>query len=138
MANDVKQCVHVSLIAFRDGDKILLNRRADTNGTMWEFIGGGIEAGETPHEAIRREIAEEVNYTLSTDDGLQFVDELRITYGDVQATVYCFTAQLPGLDKFSDSDEVFVRDLALFSRDEALELELLPMTRKLLEGGYIS
>ena len=66
--------------------------------------------GETPHEAIRREIAEEVNYTLSTDDGLQFVDELRITYGDVQATVYCFTAQLPGLDKFSDSDEVFVRD----------------------------
>ena len=138
MANDVKQCVHVSLIAFRDGDKILLNRRADTGGTMWEFIGGGIEVGETPHEAIRREIAEEVNYTLSTDDGLQFVDELRITYGDVRATVYCFTAQLPGLDKFSDSDEVFVRDLALFSRDEALELELLPMTRKLLEGGYIS
>ena len=36
MANDVKQCVHVSLIAFRDGDKILLNRRADTGGTMWE------------------------------------------------------------------------------------------------------
>lgn len=138
MANDVKQCVHVSLIAFRDGDKILLNRRADTGGTMWEFIGGGIEVGETPHEAIRREIAEEVNYTLSTDDSLQFVDELRITYGDVQTTVYCFTAQLPGLDKFSDSDEVFVRDLALFSRDEALELELLPMTRKLLEGGYIS
>jgi len=138
MANDVKQCVRVSLIAFRDGDKILLNRRADTGGTMWEFIGGGIEVGETPHEAIRREIAEEVNYTLSTDDGLQFVDELRITYGDVQATVYCFTARLPGLDKFLDSDEVFVRDLALFSRDEALELELLPMTRKLLEGGYIS
>ena len=138
MANDVKQCVHVSLIAFRDGDKILLNRRADTNGTMWEFIGGGIEAGETPHEAIRREIAEEVNYTLSTDDSLQFVDELRIAYSDVQAAVYCFTAPLPGLDKFSDSDEVLVRDLALFSRDEALELELLPMTRKLLEGGYIS
>ena len=137
MANDVKQCVHVSLIAFRDGDKILLNRRADTGGTMWEFIGGGIEVGETPHEAIRREIAEEVNYTLSTDDSLQFVDELRITYGDAQAAVYCFTAQLPGLDKFSDSDEVFVRDLALFSRDEALELELLPMTRRLLEGGYV-
>ena len=137
MANDVKQCVHVSLIAFRDGDKILLNRRADTGGTMWEFIGGGIEAGETPHEAIRREIAEEVNYTLSTDDSLQFVDELRITYGDVQTTVYCFTAQLPGLDKFSDNDEVFVRDLALFSRDEALELELLPMTRMILEDGIV-
>ena len=135
--NAVINKIRVALIAFRDGDKILLNRRADTNGTMWEFIGGGIEAGETPHEAIRREIAEEVNYTLSTDDGLQFVDELRITYGDAQAAVYCFTAQLPGLDKFSDSDEVFVRDLALFSRDEALELELLPMTRMILEDGIV-
>ena len=135
--NAVINKIRVALIAFRDGDKILLNRRADTNGTMWEFIGGGIEVGETPHEAIRREIAEEVNYTLSTDDGLQFVDELRITYGDVQATVYCFTARLPGLDKFSDSDEVFVRDLALFSRDEALELELLPMTRMILEDGIV-
>ena len=135
--NAVINNICVALIAFRDGDKILLNRRADTNGTMWEFIGGGIEAGETPREAIRREIAEEVNYTLSTDDGLQFVDELRITYGDVQAAVYCFTAPLPGLDKFSDSDEVFVRDLALFSRDEALELELLPMTRMILENGIV-
>ena len=108
--NAVINNIRVALIAFRDGDKILLNRRADTNGTMWEFIGGGIEAGETPHEAIRREIVEEVNYALSTDDDLQFVDELRITYGDVQATVYCFTAPLPGLDKFSDSNEVFVRD----------------------------
>ncbi len=135
--NAVINNICVALIAFRDGDKILLNRRADTNGTMWEFIGGGIEAGETPREAIRREIAEEVNYTLSTDDSLQFVDELRITYGDAQAAVYCFTAQLPGLDKFSDSDEVFVRDLALFSRDEALELELLPMTRMILENGIV-
>ncbi len=135
--NAVINNIRVALIAFRDGDKILLNRRADTNGTMWEFIGGGIEAGETPREAIRREIAEEVNYTLSTDDSLQFVDELRITYGDAQAAVYCFTAQLPGLDKFSDSDEVFVRDLALFSRDEALELELLPMTRMILENGIV-
>ena len=135
--NAVINKIRVALIAFRDGDKILLNRRADTNGTMWEFIGGGIEAGETPHEAIRREIAEEVNYTLSTDDSLQFVDELRITYGDAQAAVYCFTAQLPGLDKFSDSDEVFVRDLALFSRDEALKLKLLPMTRMILENGIV-
>ena len=135
--NAVINNICVALIAFRDGDKILLNRRADTNGTMWEFIGGGIEAGETPREAIRREIAEEVNYTLSTDDSLQFVDELRITYGDAQAAVYCFTAQLPGLDKFSDSDEVFVRDLALFSRDEALELGLLPMTRMILENGIV-
>ena len=135
--NAVINNIRVALIAFRDGDKILLNRRADTNGTMWEFIGGGIEAGETPREAIRREIAEEVNYTLSMDDGLQFVDELRIAYGDAQAAVYCFTAQLPGLDKFSDSDEVFVRDLALFSRDEALELELLPMTRRILENGIV-
>lgn len=60
--------MNVALIAFIDVDKkILLNRRADAASEMWEFIGGGIEAGETALEAIKREVMEEVGYSLSEE-----------------------------------------------------------------------
>ena len=37
-------------------------------GGFWEFPGGKIEAGETPADAIIREISEELNCTISCDN----------------------------------------------------------------------
>lgn len=42
----------------RQGDRFLLARQRDTE--QWSLIGGGIEPGETPDEAIIREVAEEL------------------------------------------------------------------------------
>ena len=46
----------------RRGDKYLLGRRpvGKSLGGHWEFIGGKIEPGETPCEAIARECREEI------------------------------------------------------------------------------
>ncbi|WP_374664241.1 NUDIX domain-containing protein [Ramlibacter sp.] len=46
-------------------DKILLARNAAWPGKMYALITGFMEAGETPQDGIRREIAEETN--LETD-----------------------------------------------------------------------
>ena len=49
-------------------DRILLVRFEFPHGTFWATPGGGIEPGETPEEAVRRELAEEAGLT-SVDVG---------------------------------------------------------------------
>jgi 8-oxo-dGTP diphosphatase len=51
----------VAALILRDS-KILVcqRRRDDTHGLQWEFPGGKIEIGETPQEALVRELREEL------------------------------------------------------------------------------
>lgn len=60
---------NVSVIILYDKDKkILLQHRSENAKRMpsyWGFFGGGIEAGETPEQAVKREALEELNYSLS-------------------------------------------------------------------------
>ena len=46
----------------RRGDKFLLGKRplGKSQGEKWEFIGGKIESGETPEQALARECMEEI------------------------------------------------------------------------------
>jgi 8-oxo-dGTP pyrophosphatase MutT (NUDIX family) len=47
----------------REEDRFLLARQRDTE--RWSLIGGGIEPGETPHDAVVREVIEELGVTPS-------------------------------------------------------------------------
>ncbi|HAN09336.1 MAG TPA: hypothetical protein DCP90_01845 [Clostridiales bacterium] len=53
-----------SYIVFYEGDKILLLHRPDGYTNEYSYIGGGIEKGETPDEAVVREVKEELCYDL--------------------------------------------------------------------------
>ena len=59
---------NVAIIILYDQDKkILLQHRAEDAERLpgyWAFFGGGIEAGETPEQAVKREALEELNYAL--------------------------------------------------------------------------
>ena len=59
---------NVAIIILYDQDKkILLQHRAEDAERLpgyWAFFGGGIEVGETPEQAVKREALEELNYTL--------------------------------------------------------------------------
>ena len=51
----------VAALIARRGRVLLSQRRADQSfPLMWEFPGGKVEAGETPEEALTREIDEEL------------------------------------------------------------------------------
>jgi 8-oxo-dGTP diphosphatase len=55
--------VHVAAGALIDGaGRVLITKRADRlhQGGLWEFPGGKLEPGETPEQALARELAEEL------------------------------------------------------------------------------
>jgi 8-oxo-dGTP diphosphatase len=48
-------------IVLQDGRVLVARRRkGDHLGGLWEFPGGKMEPGETPHDALQRELAEEL------------------------------------------------------------------------------
>lgn len=53
-----------------DGDRFLICQRPShkTRGLLWEFVGGKIEPGESPEQALIRECNEELGVTVRVDD----------------------------------------------------------------------
>ena len=53
----------------KDGDRYLVGQRAanKSQGGLWEFMGGKIELGETPEQALARECREELNLEIEDE-----------------------------------------------------------------------
>ena len=53
----------------KDGDRYLVGQRAanKSQGGLWEFMGGKIEPGETPEQALARECREELDLEIENE-----------------------------------------------------------------------
>jgi 8-oxo-dGTP diphosphatase len=68
MSTDAKPMVLVSAVAMIDVDgRVLICQRPKGKqlGGLWEFPGGKVEPGETPEQALIRELKEELNVTIT-------------------------------------------------------------------------
>ncbi len=57
----------------------------------WEFPGGKVEAGETPEQAIVREIREELNASIAVDD---FLVQVEYDYPTFHLSMKCYLCSL--------------------------------------------
>ena len=64
-----KNIVDVVGAIIKDGDRYLVGQRAanKSQGGLWEFMGGKIEPGETPEQALARECREELALEIENE-----------------------------------------------------------------------
>jgi len=67
-----KQIAVVGAVIIRDGQILCAQRGATGNIPFkWEFPGGKVESGETPRQALEREVAEELRCMIDVGDQVE-------------------------------------------------------------------
>jgi len=84
--------IEVVAAIIRKEDKLFATQRGYGEWKdWWEFPGGKMEAGETPEEALKREIREELSTEISVDE---FLCTVEYDYPKFHLTMYCYLCSL--------------------------------------------
>ncbi|MFO1035439.1 MAG: NUDIX hydrolase [Geminicoccaceae bacterium] len=124
--------VGVGAVVWRENRVLLVRRGKPPRAGQWSIPGGGQHVGETLHEAVSREVAEEAGLALASLDLLTTVDLVeRDDQGRVQwhYTLIDFTAEAASGEARAgdDADEV-----GWFTLDELKGLGLWTETLRII------
>ena len=90
---------HITVVAavIEWGGKILCMQRGATpfeyTSFHWEFPGGKIESGETPQQALKRELIEEMDLEVEVGEHIATVEH---SYPDFDITLMFYRCTVPG------------------------------------------
>ena len=117
----------VAAIILRDGQVFATQRGYGEFQGWWEFPGGKIESGESPKEALKREIREELDAEIEVGELLQTVEW---DYPNFHLTMHCFICSL-----ISESLHLNEHEAATWLSSETLRtVKWLPADEILLDG----
>lgn len=89
--------VVVAIVLFSSSSQKYLIVRRDQNQSgagFWEFPGGKVEAGETPEQALQREIHEELNVSIEVT-GLRFLSKNLHHYNTKSIDISFYLYEVP-------------------------------------------
>lgn len=86
------KAIEVVAAIIRKGDRIFATQRGYGDWKdYWEFPGGKMEAGETPEQALFREIREELDAEIRID---HFLTTIEWDYPNFHLTMHCYICTL--------------------------------------------
>lgn len=84
--------IEVVAAVIRKGDRIFATQRGYGEWKdYWEFPGGKVEPGESPEEALKREIREELSTEINVD---RFLCTVEYDYPKFHLTMRCYLCSL--------------------------------------------
>ena len=84
--------IHVAAAVICDGERVFATQRGYGDWKdYWEFPGGKIEPGETPEEALHREILEELDTEISVGEKITVIE---YDYPAFHLSMDCFLAEV--------------------------------------------
>lgn len=125
--NTERKTIRVVAAIIRDGDKIFATQRG--HGEFkggWEFPGGKIEVGETPEEALVREVREELDTEIKVGE---LVETVEYDYPAFHLSMDCFWAEVVSGDLVLKEHEA----AKWLTKDELGNVEWLPADVGLIE-----
>lgn len=127
-----------AIIVNSTAERFLVEKKHGAQDQYLNFIGGGVEIGESLESCLEREIIEETNARIIRKEYL-FVVEIFVTFkGDITHGLgHYFEIELDREDVRSDIDGI---EFLWFSRDVLADLDLRPhiVRDHIVEGTYRS
>ncbi len=87
-----RKTINVVAALIKDGDRVFATARGygDYKG-WWEFPGGKVEPGESPEDALKREIKEELDSEISVDE---YITTIEYDYPKFHLSMRCYWCSL--------------------------------------------
>jgi 8-oxo-dGTP pyrophosphatase MutT (NUDIX family) len=116
----------------RDGERFLLARSPGSNA--WSLIGGGVEPGEQPADAVAREVHEELGASIRVTGivGAYGGEPLVVEYPNGDRVAYVTTAYACELRGKIEPDGEEIAEIGWFTASEIADLDREPWIDRVL------